>query len=273
MKEEQIQHIITEVIRRLAVHLGANGSRGTLIAVFTGATVAFIEAIQQVRSLILDGYRVQLVFSQAAEDLYGQVARDQLDGFPHITMVETKRWLTALRESRAVIVPLLSMNTVSKVSMLIADNLPTNLILHSLFMGKAVFAARNGADADGDHWQKKNGAHTQSPAIRKALLKKLQVIDNYGCYLTDIRELRRTVNAFLTDTNIKDSNVELSDNAIRVAHSTLNHSGKILTAADVRHAHRLGADVILFPSTLITPLARDLAMHYDVVLLKKRNGN
>jgi len=267
MSEEQIKHIITEVIRRLAVRSGANGSRGTLIMVFTGATGAFREALQQVRFLILNGYRVQLVFSQAAEDLYGQVARDHLDGFPYITMLETKRWLTALKESRAVVIPLLSVNTVSKVAMLIADNLPTNLILHALFMGKAVFAARNGADPDGVHWQKKLGSHTQSPALRQAFLERLQCVENYGCRLTDTMELGKTVNAFLTD--IKNSNVELSDNAVRVAHSTLNHSGKILTAADVRHAHRLGADLILFPSTLITPLARDLAMRYDVVLLKK----
>jgi len=269
MREEQIQHIIKEVIRRLAVRLGADGSRGTLIVVFTGATVAFIEAIRQVRSLIMDGYRVQLVFSQAAEDLYGQVARDQLDGFPYITVMETTRWLTALKESMAVVVPLLSMNTVSKMSMLIADNLPTNLILHSLFMGKAVFAARNGADPDGGHWQKSLGSRTQRPALRQEFLKRLQCVESYGCHLTDIQDLRRAVNACLADTDIKDSNVELSDNAIRVAHSTLNHSGTILTAADVRHAHYLGADMILFPSTLITPLARDLAMRYGVVLLKK----
>lgn len=273
MKEDKIKHIITGVIRRLAVRLGADGSRGTLIVVFTGATVAFTEAIQQVRSLILNGYRVELVFSQAAEDLYGPVARDQLDGFPYITMMKTKRWLTALKESRGVVVPLLSMNTLSKVFMLIADNLPTNLILHSLFMGKPVFVARNGADPDERQWQKSLVSRTQRPALRQEFLKRLQRVEDYGCHITDIRVLRRAVKDCLTDTDIKDSNVELYGNAIRVARSTLNHSGKILTAANVRHAHRLGADLILFPSTLITPLARDLAMQYDVVLLKKRNGN
>lgn len=106
MKKEQIQHIVIEVISRLAVRLGADGSRGTLIVVFTGATVAFKEAIQQVRSIILDGYSVQLIFSQAAEDLYGQVVREQLEGFPHITMLDPARWFTALKESRAIIVPL-----------------------------------------------------------------------------------------------------------------------------------------------------------------------
>jgi len=265
MKEEQIQHIVTEVIRRLAERLGATGNRGNLIVVFTGATVAFEEAIQQVRSLILSGYCLQLVFSQAAEDIYGKFVRDQLDGFPHISSVEPTKWFTALKESRAVVIPLLSMNTVSKVALLIADNLPTNLILHALFMGKAVFAARNGADPDGKHWKRSLGSRTQSPSIRQELMQRLQRVEDYGCLLTETLELGKAVNTFLA--NEKDSNIEQSDNTNRSARSTLKHSGKMLTAAYVRHAHHLGVDLILTPETLITPLARDLAMRYGVALL------
>ena len=60
MKERDIERIVVEVITRLALQLGADGSRGTLVAVFSGATAGFNEAVQQVRLLILDGYRIQL---------------------------------------------------------------------------------------------------------------------------------------------------------------------------------------------------------------------
>jgi len=264
MKEEQIRHIVIEVIRRLAVRLGADGSRGKLIVVFTGATAAFKEAVQQVRSISLDGYRAQLVFSQVAEDLYGEVVREQLEGFPHITMLDTARWFTALKESRAIVVPLLSINTVSKVALLIADTIPTNLLLHALFMGKAVFAARNGADPDGGHWQNSLGSRTQRSALRQEFMKRLQCIENYGCRLTDTRELERAVNVFLEKG--RDSNREQSDDP-RSDCAILDHSGDILTAADVRSAHRLGADLRFPNAALITPLARDLAMRYGVALL------
>jgi hypothetical protein len=134
MTDEKLQKIVTAVISRIAQQMGADGSRGTLVTVFTGATVAFQEAVWQVRRLILDGYRIQLVFSQNAEDLYGQVMRDQLAGFPNVSFVEPSTWLLALKQAHAIVVPLLSLNTLSKVSMLIADNLPTNLILHGLFL-------------------------------------------------------------------------------------------------------------------------------------------
>jgi hypothetical protein len=55
MTDEKVQKIVTAVISRIARQMGADGSRGTLVTVFTGATVAFQEAASQVRGLILDG--------------------------------------------------------------------------------------------------------------------------------------------------------------------------------------------------------------------------
>ncbi len=262
MKDERVQRIVIEVIRRLVVRLGADGRRGTIIVVFTGTTVAFREAVQQVRSIIMDGYRVQLIFSQAAEDIYGRVVREQMEGFPYITMLDPARWFTTLKESRAIVIPLLSINTVSKVALLIADNVPTHIILHGLFMGKPVFAARNGADPDGGHWVNSVGSRTPRPSLRQEFLKRLQCVENYGCRMTDTLELERTVRVSLE----KDANAEESDDHIRSARSMLDHSNKVLTAADVRYAHRLGMDLSFSHATLITPLARDLAIRYGVAL-------
>ena len=61
-------------------------------------------------------------------------------------MLEPATWLKALKKARAVAVPMLSLNTLSKLSMLLADNTATNIVLHALLMGKPVVAARNGAD-------------------------------------------------------------------------------------------------------------------------------
>lgn len=263
---QQIQNVVAEVIKRLAVRLGVDGSRGTLIVVFTGATAAFSDAIQQIRYLSLDGYRLQVVFSNAAEDLYGRIVKDQVAGFPHISFMDSSQWIIELEKARAVVVPLLSMNTVSKVSMLIADNVATNLILHGLFMGKSIFAARNGADPYGEHWQEKSGAGAQNRSVRKALLKRLDVVGNYGCRLVDVGELRNVINGTLVHD--KYSKANRSDNTIQSKQLTITLSKKIVTAADIRYAHHLGADLCLAPASLITPLASDLAMKYGVALLE-----
>ena len=145
-EEEQLRRVVAEVLRRLLPRIGADGMRGRIVVVFTAATVGFSEALAQVRSLILSGFQVQLVFSEAAEQLYGAIARQQLEGFPEIVPFDASHWLHDLKEARAVVVPLLSVNSLSKLSLLIADNLPANLLLHGLFLGKPVVIAQNGVD-------------------------------------------------------------------------------------------------------------------------------
>ena len=179
------------------MRLGADGKRGSLIAVFTGATVGFGTAVQQVRGLVLDGYRVSFVLSEAAERIYASVLKDQMAGFPHVTWLEPGRWLPALNEARAVVVPLLSANTLSKISLLIADTLAGNVILHALFMGKKVIAARNGADPAGSG-RDKIGFNRGSAPLQRALLERFGVVEDYGCHMTDVAELRSRVNLLLS---------------------------------------------------------------------------
>ncbi len=264
MKEEQIQQIVAEVLKRLLPRLGANGTRGTVIVVFTGATVGFNKAIHQVRSLILSGFRTQLVFSQAAEQLYSHVVVNQLAGFPHLVPLNASRWLPALKEARGVVVPLLSVNTLSKLSLLIADNLSTNLILHGLFMGKRVIVAQNGADP-AEHGRAELGFHNGPPTLTRALRERLQVIAGYGCLLTDIDRLSVDVNAALVEG--EDSHGGGPDLSAAPQRPALNHTTKLVTAADVLQAYRLGTDLRLPSKVVITPLARDLAMKHGVCLL------
>jgi hypothetical protein len=111
MTDERIQQVVVEVLKRLLPHMGATGDRGSVIVVFTGATIGYHEAIDQVRALVMNGYRVQLVFSRGAEALYAKFLWDQLEGFPYVTPMEESKWLHTLKESCAVAVPMLSLNT------------------------------------------------------------------------------------------------------------------------------------------------------------------
>ncbi len=265
MNQKEIERIVAEVIAQLAQRLGADGSRGLLLAVFSGATAGFNEAIQQVHSLVMDGYRIQLAFSHAAEGLYGQYVREQLAGLPHISSMETASWLTTLKDARAVVVPLLSVNTVSKLSQLIADNLATNLLLHALFMGKPVIAAINGADPAGKARQQLN-LHRGSPALNRALLQRLRTVANYGCHLTKVERIREATNSVITaESGLMREPPEIKGQPVG---SMLVQSERVITATNVLQAHRLGVDLTLHPGSLITPLAQDLAEKHCVALVE-----
>ena len=142
MSEDRVQQVVVEVLKRLLPHIGAAGDRGSVIVVFTGATIGYNQAIEQVQALIMKGYRVRLVFSHGAEVLYAKFLWDQLEGFPHVAPMEESKWLHTLKESCAVVVPMLSLNTLSKLALLLADNFASNIILHALFAGKPVLLAR-----------------------------------------------------------------------------------------------------------------------------------
>lgn len=269
MTKEQIQQIVIEVIGKLAVRLGADGSKGILITLLTAATAEFQEAIDQIRGLILYGYKIQLLLSENAEKLYGEVMRDQLAGYPHIDSVDKSDWLKSFKESDAIVVPLLSMNTLSKISMLIADNLITNIILYALFAGKPVFAGQNGAHPDAGHWRQKLGISEQNPTLRQTVLKKMETVREYGCHLTDTRNLIRAVNKALSNKQKSITFPDGKGNSKKGSAICLHV--KTVTAAHVRQAHMANADLILPPGASITPLARDLAMTYCVELITTEN--
>ncbi len=264
MNEKQVQRLVAEVIARLAVRLGADGGRGLLIGVCTGATVDLGQAAGQLRNLIWQGHRLQLCFSKAAEGLSGQLIEEQLAGLPHVARIDPAQWLTTLREARAVVVPLLSVNTLSKLALLLADNLPTNLILHALFMGKPVVIARNGADPHRPG-RRELEFDKGNRTLQAALLERLNTVGSYGCTITDTGELSDTVMTLLGESfagmpKAKDSSCPPA--------SPPAAGEKVITAARVAHAHRRGAHLKIAPGMLVTPLARELASRLGVGLLK-----
>ena len=165
-------------------------------------------------------------------------------------------------------VPLLSVNTLSKLSLLIADTLAGNVILHALFMGKKVIAARNGADPTGSG-REALGLNRGSLPLQRALLERFRIVEDYGCLLTEVEELRSRVNLVLSQ--VANSPAKQENLPAGPVRSIASCSGNVVTAADIRHAHSLGVDLRLSLAALVTPLARDLATRHGVALVGQRD--
>ncbi len=267
--EEDLDRIVTEVIRRLAVRLNADGRRGTLAVVFTGGTVGFSEALRQLHLLSLDGFTLKLAFSPMARELLASSVTDRLAGLPHVSEIPATEWLKTLKEARGVLVPLLSVNSLSKISSLIADHTSTNLILQGLFMGKPVIAARNGADP-ADVGRETLGFHRGKPALTQALLQRFRIAEDFGMIFTDIHFLRGTALSLVESVpRFQENNPDDSTGEIRAIRT---HPSGILTAADILSAHRLRVDLRIPPKCLVTPLAHDFARRFGVHLQTGTEG-
>lgn len=263
--EEQIRQVVAEVLKRLLPQIGADGERGTVIAVFCGATVDYDGAVQQIRSLVMQGYRVQILFSHGAEVLYGKYLWDQFAGFPYITPFDEVKWLNSVKECRGVVVPMLSLNTLSKLSLLIADNLANNIILHALFAGKPVVLAREGVDPS-DPGRKIPHFDHCGPVMAAAIEERLRLASGYGCRVVEVSQLSEALASALEKKKTGKAANGHANGAVRTA--GVKAKSNIVTAADVMQAGHDGSQLKISAKTVVTPLARELANKYGVCLLQ-----
>ena len=264
--DEPVKSLVAEIVRRLTERMGADGSRGELLVVFSGATVGLAQAAAQVRGLILDGYRIRTVFSDNARNLMGTWVEDQLLGFPFVRGLSGSDWYLALGEAMAVVVPALSLNTASKVSCLIGDTLPATLMLHGLAWGKPVLAAVNGADPGNRHWKGSAGPGP-AQAFRKAALRRLVTLKEYGCRLTDVDRLRAEVNRVLSGPGRQGTGAEHAGAHPGTVRQALDVSRRVVTAAHIHLARDRNMDLRLIPGAVVTPLARETAVSAGVKLI------
>ena len=268
--DEPIKSWVAEIINRIAKRLGATGVRGELLVVFSGATVGLDEAVNQVRRLILDGYRIRTAFSDNAQNLIGPLIDDQLLGFPFVRKLLGSDWYSALSETRAVVVPALSLNTAAKVSSLIGDTLPTTIMLHAMAASKPLIVAVNGADPDNRHWRGSDPG--TAPAFRRAAHLHLKTLEDYGCRLTDVNRLRAEVNRLFFVSKPHPPTLAQTDAPNGTANQVLNVGQRIVTAAHICQARNRGMALRFAKGAIVTPLARDMAMSAGVKLIQSKKG-
>jgi hypothetical protein len=260
--EEQFHFIVEEVIRRLARRMDELRRNEIIIVVFTGATVGLVEGVQQVRSLLLDGFQVKLAFSDSAGHLFAEMVQKELNDFTNLGLLSPEKWLSSLKQACAVAVPMLSLNTVSKLSLLIADDLVSNILLHALLLGKPLVMAKEGADPDGKG-RRALGFHKGNAALNDAMMQRLKSLEDFGCILTGIGQLSNSVRSVIQQEGLRQSREQ---NLISERPS-ICPGGRVATAGDVLSAHRRGSNLNLGPAGRVTPLALDLARKLGIGLI------
>ena len=179
MNREEVPRLVAEVISQLAPRLGADGRRGRLVVAFSGATGVVprdAPAVPSARSRRLSVAPGVLTRGRAALRLgrAGEPGRLPARG-PRSTRPSgsVSSWSPGPSSC-----PMLSVNTLSKLSLLTADGLVPNLLLHGLFMGKPVVLARDGVDL-ADEGRRALGIDQATPALRQALDRSTA----HGCRL------------------------------------------------------------------------------------------
>lgn len=272
MEKDIINKLVIEVVSRLARKMGADGSRQTLLTVCTGCNGNVEGAVDQLRHLVMKGFKLNLFFSANAGNTYRDTVENQLKGFPYIQTVNPGEWGQChdeFNKAEGVIVPLASMNTLSKLSMLMADTPHEHLLLNAITMGKPLIIAGDGG--------------LLGPGIRKPLVDalgaRLTSIAQYGAVICEMTALGITLEScFENDMSVTQQGIlpeqvlscppvpnkpSLSDRSSS-GKPRKRLKGRVLTASHINFAVQNGCDLVCEYGVVITPMAKDMAAQKGV---------
>lgn len=279
MDNEFISRLVAKVVRRLATRLGADGSRGVIVCVFTGCSDGVDNAVTQMRNLIMKGFKLNLLFSENARQTYRKSIIQGLDGFPHVASVNSSSWYEDLNRADAVIAPITSLNTVSRLSMLMADSVHTQFMLNAMTMGKLLIISQS--DILPQHLKgskKSRRPFAKGASLLTALDERLANIENYGGVLCDISELSSTLLSYIGEKERDESVIAQSKQVSELSHPSGNNSTipsstrtkhvteKVITASFINLAANGKYDLSFNTGVIITPMAKDLASRKGVTL-------
>lgn len=267
MDNELINRLVAKVILRLLPQMGADGSRGSIVVICTGCTGDVDDAVNQLRNLVIKGFKLKLKFSETARQTYREKVTQGLNGFPHISLLNSIHWFEEMKEAEAVIVPLVSVNTVSRIALLMADSEHTQLMLNAMAMGKPLVIAQetllSNCHAKSSQNKTVNATDTK---LQTAIKERLSTVQSFGAVVCEIRQLSKTLESLLgekdRDTNELCQSSEESQVTIKVQKNgrVRKHiNDQVITASHVRLAAQGGFDLSYDKGGIITPMAKDLA--------------
>lgn len=254
--EELVRRVVAEVLRRL----GQPARGPDIVVVLTGGTIGWPQAREGLRALAADGVTFRMVCSRAAARIHKREELLAICPPEHIVSEDGEQgaW-RLLRETRGVLVPVLTRKTAARVAALDFAGLIPNLILEALMKGLPVVAARDAADPDHPEWRLVLGGEPH-PGLAAALRENLRRVEALGVRLVAAADLGAAARETLG----------LGRPAALKAHhpSAAPVARGVITAAEILAAAREGREIRLGPGALVTPLARDVAAEHGVRLLE-----
>ena len=238
----------------------------SLLVLLTGGLTGSEEAAKQLKRLRDSGYRMEVIFSEAGKSVLGNRWLKE-NGLENLPVVEKMAdGFVALSNCNAVIVPVMTVNTASKVLNGIADNVVTTVIMHALLQGKPVIVAKDACDVS----LLAQVRNMKEPLYYATLAANIICLEQYGIEMIPASLLAEKVEELFSPTGIYMKAVPSgtpvgNDNTAEKRETEFTFTGKVLSAADVLLCK---ADVIRVPQkTIVTPAAADKAAERKIRIL------
>lgn len=242
---ELTEMIIGEVMKRIAK------SRNKAIALFTGGTGGFEEAVRRINELREDGFCIDILFTAGAETLFSkEYLQERFNGFDFYFESENGN-RDFLRDISMLLIPVLTRNTAVKVALGISDTPATHLISEALLRGIPIVAARDASDSRNNN-EDRSRRSMRTEAYARKLDGYVKTIEEYGVTLVACKDLSAAVR--MTGSRERSTDSDLKK--------------RIITKEDVVSAGKDGSGKIFVDSsTIVTPYAEEIAGELGVEIL------
>ena len=250
------------------------------LALFTGGTGGFEEACRQIRMLKDDGWEICVLFTAGAERLFSKEAlENRFKGF-ELYFESRCGNRNLLQDVRLVLIPVLTVNTLTKIALGIADTPAAHLIAGALMNGIPIVAAKDACDAR-TFRKGVPGSEKPSEAFAAKIDGYMKTVEGFGIRMVRAADLFRA-SAMAISVSPAGSAAAASGKFLNGAEyggmkgtcgmkgiSGVANRGKtrIITREDVVRAWQDGSmKITICGNTKVTPYAKDAAGELGVEL-------
>lgn len=238
-------YVVLEVMKEIV----KSGKKA--LALFTGGTGGFEEAVQQVKNLREDGWSIDILFTAGAEKLYSKgYLQDKLEGFDLYFESEytNHHFLGGIC---MVLIPVLTVNTAVKIALGISDTPATHLVSGALINGIPIVAAKDAGNPRNNRLDNLRSG-IRSEAYARKLDSYVKTIEEYGVTLVACRDLSEAARSI----GSRERGVDAGPKK------------RIITKEDIVSAKKDGSRKIFVDSnTKVTSYAEEIAGELGVEIL------
>lgn len=257
--EKIIDIIVKEVIDRIREEFYVEDKNALIL--FTGGNIGVESAIENIKKLIDNGWKLKVVLSKNADFVLGYDYLKKKIGIEDVFVEGKIRDIKYLKQDISkIIIPVLTINSASKVALGISDTLITYLISWGIMKGIPIIAAKDACDPD-------NSIRLEKAPLdyRNMIKNNLKRLENYNIKFTSAENLYDDViDSFKGDIRADIVNMQ--------SNKELDFSEKrLITVEDVIKAKGKYREILVSKNTIITALAKDTA-HSMGVNIKVKGG-
>lgn len=239
-----IQLVIEEISKKDDT-LIPSGHLKKVVAVFTGGIIGLDDAFDQLQELQKKGYLIEVIFTTNGERIIGVDKITEMLGDVRV-YIDEKDFMHSSKiyqEADALIIPVLTTNTLGKIVHGITDNIATLVISQFLLSGKQVIAASDACDLD-HPYRREVGMNKGTRAYRQIFYDHIKELKEFGVVVCSVKNLM---------SHFVDKEVS--------KYEMCSFSDKVLSVANLEG---IEGTIIVGKDTIITPAAQDMIKEKDL---------